>query len=302
MRDLLLIGVDGGGTGCRARVRDQDGRLLGEVTGGATNVFTGVETALASILDTAIAALEAGGLGARDLARCVTGLGLAGANVPSVAAALHAQPLPFAAHAVETDAATACCGAFPEGEGAVAILGTGTAYALTHGGETRLLGGWGMMVSDVGSGADLGRRALAAALLAHDGVLAREGLPAALLAAFGDEPSAIAEFAKTALPRDFGGFSPLVWHHAEAGDAVALALVEEGLGVIEPMLRRCLALGVPRLALLGGLAPRYRPRIAADLAALVVQPAGDAMEGALALARSLLPATALRSSTSQAVA
>ena len=43
-------------------------------------------------------------------------------------------------------------------------------------------------------------------------------------------------------------------------------------------------------------------RLAADLAALVVEPAGDAMEGALALARTLLPAMALRSSTSRAVA
>ncbi|MET0258317.1 MAG: BadF/BadG/BcrA/BcrD ATPase family protein, partial [Methylobacterium sp.] len=210
--------------------------------------------------------------------------------------------LPFAAHAVETDAVTACRGAFPGGEGAIGILGTGTAYCVTHGGETRLLGGWGMMVSDVGSGADLGRRALAVALLAHDGVLAREGLAAALLDAFGDEPSAIAEFAKTALPRDFGGFSPLVWHHAEAGDAVALALVDEGLRVIEPMLRRCLALGAPRLALLGGLAPRYQPRLVRDLAGLVVEPAGDAMEGALALARSLLPAVEARPATLQAMA
>lgn len=288
MSDVFLVGVDGGGTSCRVRVRHADGTLVGEAEGGTANVFAGVEAAAEMIVQTTRRALGADGHGARSLARCYAGLGLAGANVPSVAEALRASRLPFAAFGLESDAVTACRGAFAGADGAIAILGTGSAYAVRSGETVTLLGGWGMTVSDQGSGADLGRRALAAALLALDGVLARDGLCGAVLDEFANSAPAIAEFAKAALPRDFGRLAPLVWDHADAGDAVADRLIADSLAVIEPMLRRTLELGAPSFALLGGLAPRYRPRLCADLAGRLVEPSGDAMEGGIDLARAVL--------------
>lgn len=285
MADGLLVGVDGGGTNCRVRVRDLDGTLVGEAQGGTANVFAGLDAALATIVATTELALERGGLGTADLARCHAGLGLAGANVPSVAEAFHERRLPFAAVGLETDAVTACRGAFAGGEGGIAILGTGTAYCVRARGALRLLGGWGMLVSDQGSGADLGRRALAEALMALDGARPRTPFCAAVLERFDGSAGAIVEFARTALPRDFGTLAPLVWDHAERGDPTADRLVSTALIDIEPMLRRMLELGSPALALLGGQAPRYRPRLSPDLAALVVEPAGDAMEGGIDLAR-----------------
>ncbi|WP_416357146.1 BadF/BadG/BcrA/BcrD ATPase family protein [Aureimonas phyllosphaerae] len=285
MADGLLVGVDGGGTNCRVRVRGLDGTLVGEAQGGTANVFAGLDAALATIVATTERALAAGGLGTADLARCHVGLGLAGANVPSVAEALHARPLPFAAFGLETDAVTACRGAFAGGEGGIAILGTGTAYCVRARGALRLLGGWGMLVSDQGSGADLGRRALAEALMALDGARPLTPFCDAILARFDGSAGAIVEFARTALPRDFGTLAPLVWDHAERGDPAAERLVAAALVDIEPMLRRMVELGSRALALLGGQAPRYRPRLSPDLAALVVEPAGDAMEGGIDLAR-----------------
>ena len=38
MTDLLFLGIDGGGTKCRARLRNAEGRLLGEGTGGPSNI------------------------------------------------------------------------------------------------------------------------------------------------------------------------------------------------------------------------------------------------------------------------
>ncbi|WP_061938148.1 BadF/BadG/BcrA/BcrD ATPase family protein [Aureimonas sp. AU22] len=287
MSEALLVGVDGGGTNCRVRVRGIDGSLVGEATGGTANVFAGLDAALAVIVATVERALEVGGLGPPDLARCHAGLGLAGANVPSVAEALHARHLPFAAFGLETDAVTACRGAFAGGEGGIAILGTGTAYCVRARGAQTLLGGWGMLVSDQGSGADLGRRALAQALLALDGARPRTPFCDAVLARFGGSAEAVVEFATGALPRDFGSLAPLVWDFAEGGDPVADRLVADSLADIEPMLRRMTALGAPALALLGGQAPRYRPRLAADLRAILVEPEGDAMEGGIDLARAI---------------
>ncbi len=287
MSDVLLVGVDGGGTACRVRVRRSNGDFVGEAEGGTANVFAGLDAALATIVATTERALERGGLGRTDLGRCFAGLGLAGANMSSVAEALHARRLPFAAFGLETDAVTACRGAFAGGEGGIAILGTGTAYCVRARGHLTLLGGWGMLVSDQGSGADLGRRALAAALLALDGAKPRTPFCDGVLARFDNSAEAIVEFARTALPRDFGRLAPLVWDHAEAGDPAADRLVADSLLDIEPMLRRMIELGAPAIALLGGQAPRYRPRLPPDLAAWLAEPAGDAMDGGIDLARSV---------------
>ena len=35
---MLFLGIDGGGSKCRARIRDDGGRLLGEGAGGPANI------------------------------------------------------------------------------------------------------------------------------------------------------------------------------------------------------------------------------------------------------------------------
>lgn len=287
MRDSLLVGVDGGGTHCRVRIRARDGALVGEAAGGTANVFRDIDAALVNILATIRRALASAGEDEAALARCHVGLGLAGANVPSVAAAFSARALPFAAYALETDALTARRGAFDGGDGAIAILGTGTAYALKAHGRVEILGGFGPLVSDQGSGADLGRRALAETLLAYDGVQPASGLTQALLDEFDGSPHAVAEFARDARPSDFGRFAPLIWDRADAADAVADRLIRESLAVIEATASRCLAKGAPAIAFLGGQAQRYRARLSPELTARTVEPAGDALEGALDLARQI---------------
>ena len=53
-------------------------------------------------------------------------------------------------------------GAIGDGDGAMAILGTGTAYMVRRNGEARPIGGWGFQVGDQGSGARIGRDLLEA--------------------------------------------------------------------------------------------------------------------------------------------
>ena len=54
---------------------------------------------------------------------------------------------------------------------------------------------------------------------------------------------------------------------------------------IEALVGRLAVEGIDRIALMGGLAPSYRPRLSSRLADLLVEPAGDALDGALGLAR-----------------
>src|SRR5258707_9251647 len=57
----LFIGVDGGGTGCRARIEDAEGRVLGTGIAGPAAVWLGIDRSFAA-LETACraAAAEAG--------------------------------------------------------------------------------------------------------------------------------------------------------------------------------------------------------------------------------------------------
>src|SRR5277367_496865 len=49
--NLLILGVDGGGTHCRARLCALCGPVLGEATAGAANLRLGVERSFSSIVE-----------------------------------------------------------------------------------------------------------------------------------------------------------------------------------------------------------------------------------------------------------
>jgi glucosamine kinase len=276
----FFAGVDGGGTRCRLRLRRADGTLLGEGFGGRANLYASVEESFASIMQAAGEALADAGLGADDYPRIGCGLGLAGAHVGDAAQRLRGL-LPFGAVRIETDGAAALAGAFRGGDGAIAILGTGSMYIAQQAGKIKEIGGWGFHLGDQGSGADLGRRALERVLLAHDNVVEASPMTEALLAEFGRDPLKIVAFARDATPADYGRFAPLVFDSAEAGDPAALAVIAPALGIIAASLRQ---IGSGQLCLLGGLGKRYRPLIEAEFGKRLAEPMADAMDGAILLA------------------
>jgi glucosamine kinase len=284
----ILVGIDGGGTNCRARARRIDGSLIGECVTGTANILAGIEAARDNIVAAALGALQAGGLDESDVGRCLVGMGLAGANIPDLHERLLAADLPFRRAALETDAWIACRGAHPDGNGAIAIWGTGTAYIAEIDRRFLSIGGWGFHVGDQGSGAWLGHQALRQSLLAFDGILAATPLSDAVLARFDNRPDQMVNFGRTALPRDYGAFAPLVFERAEAGDAIAVPLLDQAVHDIEASLARLVKLGATRISLQGGLAPLYLPRLSAEAARWIVEPAADALEGALLLAASLI--------------
>ncbi len=286
MAEPLLLGVDGGGTGCRARLCRLDGTVLGEGTGGPANLRFGVADALGAVFEAARGALAAAGLREGDLARVVAGLGLAGASEPAQAEAARAHPHPFARVAIATDAGIACLGAHGGGDGGIVIVGTGTiAWASLRGGQHRI-GGWGYPLSDEGSGAWIGAEALRRALWAHDGRIPGTGLTGAVLARFGGDPHGIVAFMTGAKPRDFGGLAPLVVEHADAGDPVAAEVMALAAGHVDALAARLAALGAERIAFAGGLGDIVAPLLSVETRRHLVPAQGDALDGAVALARS----------------
>lgn len=285
MAERLFLGIDGGGTTSRARLTDADGRILGEGRAGSSNLVLGMDVATGAVLLAAREALAAAGLSEGRMGDIVAGLGLAGANVPLLAEKLLAIRFPFTSFAVASDAVIACIGAFGGEDGAILILGTGSQGLAMVDGKATSIGGWGFQLSDEGSAAVLGRAAIRAAMLALDDLAPASGLTDAIWDRFGRDPAAASTWAETAAPRDFGAFSPLVVEHFSEGDPVAIDLLTASTRSVTAMLERLLRLGAERIALMGGLAAIYPPLLSPEMRRVLVEPRGDALDGALALAR-----------------
>lgn len=279
-----LIAIDGGGTGCRALLASMDGVVLGRGASGSANLMTDPEGTCRSIVEAVERACADAGLPADAMRRSGAFLGLAGANVSKSGERLGAI-LPFLDCIVVTDSVIALEGALGDADGVIAILGTGSVFVARNGGAIRSIGGWGFILSDLASGARLGQALLQETLLAYDGVHATSAITGEVLQHFGGEPGKLVEFAKTAAPRDFGAFAPLVFSFADRDDAVAARLLGDAVKSIGEALDTVKPENCERICLLGGLAPLYTKRLDSRFRHLLKPPRADALQGALALAR-----------------
>ena len=278
-----VVGIDGGGTSCRAAVADGQGRILAQAKSGSANIRTDLEGARANIMAAVGEAAEEAGVAVAALAESVAVLGLAGGNVGDYSVRLKAM-LPFRRSIVVNDGLIALHGALGRNDGAIAIVGTGSVFVSRRGERIRSIGGWGFQVGDLGGGARLGRQLLEEVLLAQDGVRAGSALTARVMAMFGGQPGRIVDQVRDATPGFYGSFAPLLVEAAAAGDAVAEEILQAGCRDVERMLDAIVEPDVDRLCLLGGLADTYSQRLGARFRSMLRPPIGDALQGAAAMA------------------
>jgi glucosamine kinase len=284
--DFLLLGIDGGGTTCRARLCAFSGRVLGEAATGPANLRLGLEQSFGSVMEATAECLRQAGLPFSQVRRIAACLALAGASEPTNLAEARAHPHPFGKVIVTTDAHAACIGAHGGRDGGVVVAGTGTvAWAIVKGRSFRV-GGWGMPISDEGGGAWLGCETLRRILWAIDGRIAWTQLLRTVAAGFADDPHAIVRWTQTASPRDFASLAPHVFDHASRGDTTARELLRLAAGHIDALAQCLLDVGSKRLALVGGCAPFLIPCLSEETRSHLIEPAGDALSGAIKLARS----------------
>src|SRR5262249_2160387 len=117
LADVLLLGIDGGGSRCRARLCNIAGTTLSEGVGGAANIRLGVEQSFVSVLQATIQCMSGAGLSSRDFERVVACVALAGASEPSQLKAARRHEHPYRMAVFVTDAQAACIGAHGGGGG-----------------------------------------------------------------------------------------------------------------------------------------------------------------------------------------
>ena len=284
----LFLGVDGGGTRTRARVRDEAGENLGEAEAGPGNFHLG-EPAWAEVMRASRAALARAGIVERDFGRVHAGFGLAGVQPAADRAAALTRPHPFASLAIDTDAYAAYLGAWGGGaDGAILILGTGSCGLAMRNGRRITIGGWGHEVGDDASGMAIGRLAVRRSLWALEGMAPRTPFAAAVLAAFGDNAENAVAWAATAKPADYARFARTLFDHADGGDALASDIAIDAAKDATMLIDRLLELAAPRVAMVGGVFPRLRRWLPDRVRAHLIEPAADAMDGAIVMAKQSL--------------
>jgi glucosamine kinase len=286
MSDALFLGVDGGGTRTRARLRDGSGRMLGEGSAGPGNARLGMP-AFHEVMKACRQTLEEAGLGESEFRRVKAGFGLAG-----TAQEVHRQmvlqwPHPFRSLEVCTDAYAGWLGAFGGEDGAILIAGTGSCGLAVVGGRAIEVGGLGAEIGDEGSGMAIGRAAVRRALWALEGRWPMSPLAEAVLSdkRINHNRAQAVVWGSQAIPGEFADFAPVVFDYAERGDPTAVAIVEEAAGDLARLARRLFTLGAPRIGMIGKVFDRIVPWLPPDVATALFRPERDAADGAILMAQ-----------------
>jgi glucosamine kinase len=286
MSEALYLGIDGGGSKCRARIRDSAGRLLGEASGGHASIYRDREEAITTLLAVARQAAIAADLGEHRLDRLQAGLGLAGITTEKMARELEQdEAWPFASVTIDNDAYAACLGAHEGHDGGIVIAGTGSAALAVVAGHRHALGGWGFQIGDDGSGARIGHLAVRRAVLAADELAPASSVYDQILAGFGNDLAKITAWARHAQPGDYAQYAPQVIAAAGQGDAEASAILREAAASLGDLLLGLKRFAAPRLSLIGGLSVPITPWLPETARKLIEPPLGDPVDGAIMMAR-----------------
>jgi len=283
-----LLGVDGGGSGTRARLATPAGQPLGFGEAGPSALRQGVEQAWSHVLQAVQRAFDAAGLPLAPPADCALGLGLAGYNVGARRDAFLRAAPPFAHLVLDHDGYTTLLGAHQGRPGIVVAAGTGSVGEVLHAAGTRAgASGWGFPVGDEGSGAWLGLRAMQQAQRALDGRAPLGPLARAVLRVAGSERAALLAWCDGAGQHQYAQLAPLVFD-TEASDPAAAALVARAAAELEAVALALDPQATLPVVVTGSVGRRLQPRLSAALRARCVEPAGDSADGALLLLRQAL--------------
>ena len=282
----LFLGIDGGGSKCKAIIMNKDNEVLGTGISGPGNPLHGFEQATNSITESAKLALADANLSHIELNELNAGVGLAGVNLPVLFDQMAQWQHPFKEMYLATDLLIACLGAHDGKDGAVIITGTGSCGFSCIEGEYSILGAHGFPHGDKGSGAWFGLQAAKNVLLSIDGLVEPTIMNDVLLKKLDcKDDTCLVEAIAGKKATYYAQLANLVFDAAEQGDKVALSIVEEGSDYINSMVRSLKAKNPSRISMIGGLTPRLKQWLAKDIQAELAEPISAPEVGSVIFAR-----------------
>jgi glucosamine kinase len=280
-----LFGIDGGGTGTRARVERADGSAPGYGTAGPSGLMHGADKAWNAVLAAIDLAFSKAGVARPSLAQLAVGFGLAGVHNKQWAAEFSAANPGFGDIVVETDAFSTLMGAHGGRPGAIIATGTGSVgEALLPDGTRREVGGWGFPSSDEASGAWLGLRAINYVQRVLDGRDVSSDFAREVIARCGGNRDGVFAWLARANQTAYAQLAPVVIAHAETDKVARDIMIDAGhevdkiAGALDPA-------GTLPIALCGGLAEPLTPYLPERLLQRIVKPQADSSAGALHILR-----------------
>ena len=227
----FYLGIDGGQSSTTALIADEAGRVIGRGRGGPCN-HTGTAEGHAKFFSAVGGcleeALQQAGLKAKEVRFAAACLGFSGG--PEDKEAYSRELIQSAKFKITHDAEIALTGATAGKPGIIVIAGTGSmAFGRNANGQQARAGGWGYIFGDEGSGFDLTRRALRAALQQEEGWGTATALKGLLLDATGaaNVNDLLHRFYTAEFPRTrVASLAPLVDEAARSGDDVAISILK----------------------------------------------------------------------------
>ncbi len=316
-----FLGIDGGATKSHVVLSNGTGRLVGEGQNGPSNYhIVGVEQAASNLSEAISQALALSAVSPTDVkAACAGMAGLDGASDQKqmhqiLTTALNASGLNCPWRSLN-DSVVAWAGAFHGEPGALIASGSGAvAFAVGENGRSARADGLGHWLGDAGSGYDIGRRGLRAALAALDERGPATRLTEHFRANAGSSQSEWIDWVAgldssiSHAHEQFRSFAPYVFEAAASDDAVARTILHGAgaalAGTAASVLRKVGLLTEPQVATAGSvlqqpssLRQAFRAALEADLPGCQIVPArSDPACGAALLASKsdLVPQDALQ--------
>ncbi len=280
--NYLYLGIDGGGSKCRAVISTGAGNIIGQGIGGPANPLHGLQKTFESILDATSQALVNAGCKPTDFSQLIAGVGLAGVNLPGLYQQVSQWQHPFNKMYLTTDLDIANIGAHNGFEGAVIIVGTGSCGFVKREDKQTILGGHGFPIGDKASGAWMGLEAVKHSLLVRDGFHEQSLLADRVCQYFSTNTALeLSENIAGRSSRQFAQLASLVFECADQGDCSAQKIVNAGLEYIIQMANKLLREHPVRLCMIGGLSRFIMPRLPQTLSRRFVEPLNQPEIGAV---------------------
>ncbi len=291
MVSKFIMGIDAGGTKTAGCIQSTETLKCWRVSSGPASLSIDLALACANINYVISELLSRAQCHASE---CVLVCGAAGAGNQQHRHTLQSGIThPFQQLLITTDARISLYGAANGAPVIVISIGTGTvAMRLGQDHTEKQFGGWGFKVGDLGGGADIGRSLVQYALNQYDKDHHHyDEITLQVLTRIGKNKTEILQWLSGASATDFASLVPVVCNYLHQKNtsafSVAFKIMKKAAREIENLIALSQTEQHHSVVLTGGLASTIYPLLGASYQQTIIEAKGDAVDGALFLARSL---------------